>query len=224
MSTTNPQVRIETSAGDIVIELDAEKAPISTENFLGYVNDGYYNDTVFHRVIKDFMVQGGGMDSELKPKSTKAPIKNEADNGLKNDRGTVAMARTQVVDSATSQFFVNTVDNNFLNHQAPTPQGFGYAVVGKVVEGMDVVDAIRVVKTGNQGMHQDVPVEANAGGSQIGRAKILERTTCPDLRRTATLTLSRKSGQVDYAAMASSISSNFAGLTLPVVECLRIRL
>lgn len=160
MSTTNPKVRIETSAGDIVIELDAEKAPISTENFLGYVNDGFYTDTIFHRVIKDFMVQGGGMNSDLSPKQTKAPIKNEADNGLTNDRGTVAMARTQIVDSATAQFFVNTVDNSFLNHQSPTPQGYGYAVFGKVVEGMDVVDAIREVKTGNHNMHQDVPLEA----------------------------------------------------------------
>ena len=160
MSTTNPKVRIETSAGDIVIELDAEKAPISTENFLGYVNDGFYTDTIFHRVIKDFMVQGGGMNSDLSPKQTKSPIKNEADNGLSNDRGTVAMARTQIVDSATAQFFVNTVDNSFLNHQSPTPQGYGYAVFGKVVEGMDVVDAIREVKTGNHNMHQDVPLEA----------------------------------------------------------------
>lgn len=160
MSTTNPKVRIETSAGDIVIELDAEKAPISTENFLGYVNDGFYTDTIFHRVIKDFMVQGGGMNSDLSPKPTKEPIKNEADNGLSNDRGTVAMARTQIVDSATAQFFINTVDNSFLNHQAPTPQGYGYAVFGKVVEGMDVVDAIREVKTGNHNMHQDVPLEA----------------------------------------------------------------
>ena len=160
MSTTNPKVRIETSAGDIVIELDAEKAPISTQNFLGYVNDGFYTDTIFHRVIKDFMVQGGGMNSDLSPKQTKAPIKNEADNGLSNDRGTVAMARTQIVDSATAQFFVNTVDNSFLNHQSPTPQGYGYAVFGKVVEGMDVVDAIREVKTGNHNMHQDVPLEA----------------------------------------------------------------
>lgn len=160
MSNTNPKVRIETSAGDIVIELDAENAPVSTENFLGYVNDGFYNGTVFHRVIKDFMVQGGGMDSDLNPKSTKAPIKNEAGNGLRNERGTVAMARTQIVDSATAQFFINTVDNSFLNHQAPTQQGYGYAVFGKVVEGMETVDAIREVKTGNKGMHQDVPLEA----------------------------------------------------------------
>ena len=160
MSTENPKVRLETSAGDIVIELDAEKAPISTENFLAYVNDGYYSGTVFHRVIKDFMIQGGGMNADLSQKPTKAPIKNEAGNGLRNDRGTVAMARTQIVDSATAQFFINTVDNSFLNHQAPTQQGYGYAVFGKVVEGMDVVDAIRVVETGNHNMHQDVPLEA----------------------------------------------------------------
>ena len=160
MSTENPKVRLETSAGDIVIELDAEKAPISTENFLAYVNDGYYSGTVFHRVIKDFMIQGGGMNADLSQKPTKAPIKNEAGNGLRNDRGTVAMARTQIVDSATAQFFINTVDNSFLNHQAPTQQGYGYAVFGKVVEGMDVVDAIRLVETGNHNMHQDVPLEA----------------------------------------------------------------
>lgn len=160
MSTTNPKVRIETSAGDIVIELDAEKAPISTENFLGYVNDDFYAGTIFHRVIKDFMIQGGGMNSDLSPKKTKEPIKNEAGNGLSNDRGTVAMARTQIVDSATAQFFISTVDNSFLNHQAPTAQGYGYAVFGKVVEGMDVVDANRVVETGNHNMHQDVPLEA----------------------------------------------------------------
>lgn len=160
MSTENPKVRIETSAGDIVIELDAVNAPVSTENFLAYVNDGFYNGTIFHRVIKDFMIQGGGMDTEMRAKQTKSPIKNEANNGLSNDRGTVAMARTQIVDSATAQFFINTVDNSFLNHQSPTPQGYGYAVFGKVVEGMDVVDAIRVVETGNHHMHQDVPLEA----------------------------------------------------------------
>jgi peptidyl-prolyl cis-trans isomerase B (cyclophilin B) len=160
MSDTNPKVRFETSAGDIVIELNAEKAPITTENILGYVKDGFYDGTIFHRVIKDFMIQGGGMDADLNPKKTKAQIKNEADNGLKNDRGTVAMARTGVVDSATAQFFINTVDNSFLNHQSPTPQGYGYAVFGKVVEGLDVVEAIRVVKTGNKGGHQDVPLEA----------------------------------------------------------------
>jgi len=157
MSTTNPTVRLETSAGDIVLELDAEKAPISTENFLAYVKDGHYTGTVFHRVIKDFMIQGGGMTADLAQKKTKAPIKNEADNGLGNKRGTIAMARTQVVDSATSQFFINTVDNDFLDHKNKTPMGYGYAVFGKVIEGMETVDAIRNVATGNQGMHQDVP-------------------------------------------------------------------
>jgi len=158
--TTNPTVRIETSMGKIVLELDAVNAPISTANFIAYANDGFYEDTIFHRVIDGFMVQGGGLTADMSDKSNKkAPIKNEAANGLKNDLGTVAMARTNVVDSATSQFFINVGENSFLNHTAPTPQGFGYAVFGKVTDGMDVVDAIRQVKTGNKGMHQDVPVE-----------------------------------------------------------------
>jgi peptidyl-prolyl cis-trans isomerase B (cyclophilin B) len=158
--TTNPTVRIETSMGNIVLELDAVNAPISTANFIAYANDGFYEDTIFHRVIDGFMVQGGGLSADMSDKSNKnAPIKNEAANGLKNDHGTVAMARTNVVDSATSQFFINVGENNFLNHTAPTPQGFGYAVFGKVTDGMDVVEAIRQVKTGNKGMHQDVPVE-----------------------------------------------------------------
>ncbi|MDH3808513.1 MAG: peptidylprolyl isomerase [Desulfuromonadales bacterium] len=158
--TTNPTVRIETSMGKIVLELDAVNAPISTANFIAYANDGFYEDTIFHRVIDGFMVQGGGLTADMSDKSNKkAPIKNEAANGLKNDHGTVAMARTNVVDSATSQFFINVGENSFLNHTAPTPQGFGYAVFGKVTDGMDVVDAIRQVKTGNKGMHQDVPVE-----------------------------------------------------------------
>ena len=158
--TTNPTVRIETSMGNIVLELDAVNAPISTANFIAYANDSFYEDTIFHRVIDGFMVQGGGLTADMSDKSNKkAPIKNEAANGLKNDHGTVAMARTNVVDSATSQFFINVGENSFLNHTAPTPQGFGYAVFGKVTDGMDVVDAIRQVKTGNKGMHQDVPVE-----------------------------------------------------------------
>ena len=158
--TNNPTVRIETSMGNIVLELDAVNAPISTANFIAYANDGFYEDTIFHRVIDGFMVQGGGLTADMSDKSNKkAPIKNEAANGLKNDHGTVAMARTNVVDSATSQFFINVGENSFLNHTAPTPQGFGYAVFGKVTDGMDVVDAIRQVKTGNKGMHQDVPVE-----------------------------------------------------------------
>jgi cyclophilin family peptidyl-prolyl cis-trans isomerase len=158
--TNNPTVRIETSMGDIVLELDAENAPISTENFVAYANDGFYDGTIFHRVIDGFMIQGGGLTADMRDKASKrAPIKNEAGNGLKNNLGTVAMARTNVVDSATSQFFINVGDNDFLNQTSPTPQGFGYAVFGKVTDGMDTVDAIRQVKTGNSGMHQDVPVE-----------------------------------------------------------------
>jgi peptidyl-prolyl cis-trans isomerase A (cyclophilin A) len=152
----NPVVVLETSLGSIEIELDAEKAPISTANFLAYVDSGHYDGTVFHRVIPDFMVQGGGFDDSMTQKPTKAPIKNEANNGLKNVRGTVAMARTNVVDSATSQFFINLKDNDFLNHGG---RDFGYAVIGKVSAGMDVVDKIAAVRTANRGMHQDVPVE-----------------------------------------------------------------
>jgi peptidyl-prolyl cis-trans isomerase A (cyclophilin A) len=152
----NPVVVLETTLGNIEIELDAQKAPISTANFLAYVDSGHYDGTVFHRVIPDFMIQGGGFDDSLTQKSTKAPIKNEADNGLKNLRGTVAMARTNVVDSATSQFFINLKDNDFLNHGG---RDFGYAVIGKVTSGMDVVDKIAAVKTANRGGHQNVPVE-----------------------------------------------------------------
>ena len=158
---TNPIVRIATSMGDIVLELDAANAPITVQNFIDYANDGFYEGTIFHRVIDGFMIQGGGLTADMRDKANrKAPIKNEANNGLKNERGTVAMARTQVVDSATSQFFINIEDNDFLNHTAPTTQGFGYAVFGKVADGMATVDAIRKVSTGNSGMHQDVPVEA----------------------------------------------------------------
>jgi cyclophilin family peptidyl-prolyl cis-trans isomerase len=160
MSESNPIARIETSMGNITLELDAKNAPITVANFIDYANDGFYEDTIFHRVIDGFMVQGGGLTADMRDKdSKKSPIKNEAGNGLKNDLGTVAMARTNVVDSATSQFFINVGENSFLNHTAPTPQGFGYAVFGKVTDGMDIVDAIRQVKTGNSGMHQDVPVE-----------------------------------------------------------------
>jgi cyclophilin family peptidyl-prolyl cis-trans isomerase len=155
----NPQVIMETSMGIVKIELFKDKAPISTRNFLSYVKDAYYDGTIFHRVIKGFMVQGGGMDVDMQPKKTKFAIKNEATNGLKNTRGTLAMARTSVVDSATSQFFVNVVDNAFLDHTGKTPDRFGYAVFAQVVEGMDVIDAIREVKTGNKGGHSDVPVE-----------------------------------------------------------------
>ena len=159
MQSENPKVLMRTSHGDITIELDAEKAPISAENFLGYVRDGFYDGTIFHRVIENFMIQGGGFTPEMQQKPSGAPIENEAGNGLSNERGTLAMARTQVVNSATAQFFINTVDNDFLNHRDTSPAGFGYAVFGRVVEGMDVVEAIRKVPTGNHGGHGDVPTE-----------------------------------------------------------------
>ena len=152
-------VKLTTNFGDITLELDAEKAPITVANFLQYVEDGFYDDVIFHRVIDGFMIQGGGFDTAMKQKSTKAEIKNEANNGLSNDQYTVAMARTSVPDSASSQFFINVGDNNFLNHTSPTSSGWGYCVFGKVVAGMDVVDKIRLVKTGNKAGHQDVPVE-----------------------------------------------------------------
>ena len=159
--STNPIARIATSMGEIILELDAAKAPVTVANFIDYAKDGFFEGTIFHRVIDGFMIQGGGLTADLRDKANKkAPIKNEAANGLKNERGTVAMARTGVVDSATSQFFINVNDNSFLNHTAPTTQGFGYAVFGKVIEGLDTVDAIRQVQTGNRGMHQDVPLEA----------------------------------------------------------------
>ncbi|WP_066738737.1 peptidylprolyl isomerase [Cupriavidus sp. D384] len=153
------KVQLQTTQGVITIELDAEKAPKSVENFLSYVRKGHYDNTVFHRVIKNFMIQGGGFEPGMKQKDTDAPIENEAGNGLKNDRYTVAMARTNAPHSATAQFFINVVDNDFLNFSSPTPQGFGYAVFGKVVEGTDVVDAIKGVRTGSSGFHQDVPVD-----------------------------------------------------------------
>jgi len=155
----NPVVALETSMGTIILTLNKEKAPISVRNFLNYVKDGHYDGLIFHRVIKDFMIQGGGMDAAMASKKTKFAIKNEATNGLSNKRGTVAMARTAVVDSATSQFFINTVDNAFLDNRGKTPDLFGYAVFGEVTGGMEVVDAIRAVKTGNKGGHSDVPVE-----------------------------------------------------------------
>jgi len=145
--------------GDIKIELFKEKAPITVKNFLNYVKDGFYDGLIFHRVIKDFMVQGGGMTESLEQKKPKFAIKNEATNGLSNTRGTLAMARTAVVDSATSQFFINTVDNLFLNHAGKQPDRYGYCVFGQVIDGMDVVDQIRVVKTGTKNGHSDVPVE-----------------------------------------------------------------
>jgi peptidyl-prolyl cis-trans isomerase B (cyclophilin B) len=157
VATENPQVALETDKGRIVLELYPEKAPKTVQNFLDYVDAGHYSGTIFHRVIPNFMIQGGGMNVSMKEKPTRTPIKNEADNGLKNQRGTIAMARTQVPDSATAQFFINTVDNEFLNHKNKTVQGWGYTVFGKVVEGMDVVDAIAKVKTVSRGGHQDVP-------------------------------------------------------------------
>ena len=152
-------VTLKTNFGDIVIELFEKEAPVTVKNFLDYVNSGFYRETLFHRVIPGFMVQGGGMDRSFNRKATAAPIKNEAANQLQNKRGTVAMARTSVVDSATSQFFINLVDNDFLDFRAPTPQHYGYCVFGKVVSGMDVVDRIAGVATGRRGMHADVPQE-----------------------------------------------------------------
>ncbi len=154
--SAEPRVKLETSMGDIVVELNGEKAPKSTANFLQYVQDKHYDGTIFHRVMDGFMIQGGGMTANMSEKATRAPIELEARNGLKNDRGTIAMARTNNPNSATSQFFINVVDNNMLN--APQPDGNGYAVFGKVISGMDVVDKIRAVQTGNKGMHQNVPV------------------------------------------------------------------
>jgi len=151
----NPVVVMETSLGTIKLELDPQKAPISVKNFLDYANSGFYNGTIFHRVINGFMIQGGGFTADLTPKPTKPPIKNEADNGLKNVRGTIAMARTAIPDSASSQFFINVVDNDMLNR--PKPDGYGYAVFGKVIEGMDVVDKIKAVKTGMNKGFRDVP-------------------------------------------------------------------
>ena len=151
--------KIDTSMGTITLSLDAEKAPATVANFVKYAKDGHYDNTIFHRVIDGFMIQGGGFTRDMNQKATREPIRNEAMNGLKNDRGTIAMARTMVVDSATSQFFINLVDNDFLNFQNPTPQGFGYAVFGKVTDGMSVVDAIAKVKTGFAGPHQNVPEE-----------------------------------------------------------------
>ena len=150
-------VQMETSAGTIVIELDDAAAPLSSANFLAYAAKGHFDGTVFHRVIKGFMLQGGGFEPGMKQKASDAPIQNEANNGLKNKRYTLAMARTSDPHSATAQFFINTVDNGFLDHTAPSAQGWGYAVFGRVVKGMDVVDAIEKVRTGRKGFHDDVP-------------------------------------------------------------------
>ena len=157
---TSPQVELHiASYGTITLELDAEKAPKSVANFLAYVNKGHYNNTIFHRVIPGFMIQGGGMEPGMGQKATDAPITNEANNGLKNNNYTVAMARTGDPHSATAQFFINVADNGFLNHTAPSQQGWGYAVFGKVIAGQDVVDRIKTVKTGRKGFHDDVPKE-----------------------------------------------------------------
>ena len=153
------QVLLKTNKGDITLTLDAAKAPKTVANFLAYVKSGHYDGTIFHRVIDNFMIQGGGMAPGMKQKPTRAEIENEANNGLKNVNGSVAMARTNEPHSASSQFFINVNDNDFLNHTAPTAQGWGYAVFGAVSDGMDVVNAIRKVKTGSSGFHQDVPTE-----------------------------------------------------------------
>jgi peptidyl-prolyl cis-trans isomerase B (cyclophilin B) len=153
------QVTFETNHGKIVVELNEKEAPKTVDNFLNYVNKGYYDGLVFHRVIDGFMIQGGGFDKDMKQAFTGQPIQNEADNGLKNDKYTIAMARTNDPHSATAQFFINVNDNTFLNHASKTPQGWGYAVFGKVIEGQEVVDAIKKVRTGSKGFHQDVPLE-----------------------------------------------------------------
>ena len=153
----NPVVVIETSLGAITAELDRRNAPVSVANFLAYADSGFYSGTVFHRVIRGFMIQGGGMTADLQPRQTRAPIRNEATNGLANDRGTLAMARTNVVDSATAQFFINTVDNPGLNNRGTDPGNYGYAVFGRVIDGMDVVDRIEAAATGRRGPFNDVP-------------------------------------------------------------------
>ena len=155
----NPTVLLETTSGDILIELFHDKAPKTVANFLQYVDEGFYNNTIFHRVIPSFMIQGGGLGARMDEKSTREPVANEADNGVKNERGTIAMARTRDPHSATAQFFINLVDNGFLNHSAPTLDGWGYCAFGRVTEGMDVVDKIAKVKTKSMGMHENVPVD-----------------------------------------------------------------
>ena len=166
----NPKVEMETSKGKMVIELFPDKAPETVKNFLNYVETKYYDGTIFHRVIPKFMIQGGGFTSDMKQKSAGAPIKNEADNGLKNDRGTIAMARTGDPHSATAQFFINSVNNDFLNHKSKTQQGWGYVVFGKVISGMDVIDAISAVKTVTRGRFRDVPAET----IEIRSARVLK--------------------------------------------------
>jgi peptidyl-prolyl cis-trans isomerase B (cyclophilin B) len=152
-------VRLQTNFGVITLELDSEKAPETVQNFLNYVTNGFYDNTLFHRVIDDFMIQGGGFEPGMKQKTTQAPIQNEAANGLKNETYTIAMARTADVHSATAQFFINVASNGFLNYKSPSSQGYGYCVFGKVIEGQDVVDKIKKVKTGDSAGHQNVPIE-----------------------------------------------------------------
>ena len=152
-------VTITTTVGQMTLELDADNAPKTVENFLAYANSGFYDGTIFHRVINNFMIQGGGFTTDMEQKPTQAPVDNEANNGLKNERGTIAMARTQDPHSATAQFFINVQDNDFLNHTGENMQGWGYTVFGKITQGEDVLDIIRVVQTGSQGGHQDVPTE-----------------------------------------------------------------
>jgi peptidyl-prolyl cis-trans isomerase B (cyclophilin B) len=159
MSDTPNKVKLTTSLGDIIIQLNSEKAPISTENFITYVKEGFYDGTIFHRVIPDFMAQGGGFDTDFNQKEVHASIKNEADNGLKNTRGSLAMARTSDPDSATAQFFINYKDSSFLDYTSPTQNGWGYAVFAEVIEGMEVVDTMAKQATGNHSGHQDVPTE-----------------------------------------------------------------
>ena len=166
-----PVVQFDTTHGAIVIELNAEKAPVTVANFIDYVESGHYDGTIFHRVIDGFMIQGGGMDADMNEKRTGTPIKNEADNGLKNDIGTIAMARTQDPHSATAQFFINVKNNDFLNYSSPTPQGWGYAVFGKVTDGMDVVNQIKGVATGRYCYHSDVP----STPSVINSAKVISK-------------------------------------------------
>lgn len=153
-------ITLHTNYGDIELELDFEKAPKSAANFKQYAEDGFYDGTIFHRIINNFMIQGGGFNEDMSQKETRDTIENEADNGLKNDTGTIAMARTADPHSATAQFFVNVADNDFLNHSSKTSQGWGYAVFGKVAKGMDIIEKLKTVKTGSAGPHQDVPVEA----------------------------------------------------------------
>lgn len=156
----NPTVLLETTSGDILLELFPDKAPKTVANFLQYVDDGFYNNTIFHRVIPGFMIQGGGLGARMDEKATREPVANEADNGVKNERGTIAMARTRDPHSATAQFFINTVDNGFLNFSSPDVNGYGYCVFGKVIEGMEAVDKIEKEKTTTRGIHSDVPVSA----------------------------------------------------------------